>query len=287
VTLRQLVARGLTASFGVRRTVEMYLAKATLALVVVASFGAMGCGSITSTGETDGGGGSTGGGGSSGIAGSVGSGGAAGASDDDGGALGVDGGSADVAASDGGAAPDGGAAAGAGGSTGGVAGAMGGSGGAAGGSVGGNGGAGGAGGGLDWCGNPLAPDGSTTSAGSVTGGGSTNVAGECVGMKTIVSGSQATLTCPANNVAVRGMVGTTCDFPASLCPNTIYTGPLTLVSHLARAFANEDVAALGDGRIQLMCFYANANGVGIGSSSTIIVASSCTATSAATFTCTK
>jgi hypothetical protein len=97
----------------------------------------------------------------------------------------------------------------------------------------------------------------------------------------------ATVTCPADATAVAGVVTPTCEFSHSLAPNNVFTGPVTLVSHLDRDFAAFDVNPIGDGRIQLMCDYANADGLGIGGIYRFIVASSCTATSAASFTCVK
>ncbi|MDB4979461.1 MAG: hypothetical protein JWM82_213, partial [Myxococcales bacterium] len=125
--------------------------------------------------------------------------------------------------------------------------------------------------------------GTTGTAGATGAAGS---GGGCVATKTI-AGAQATVTCPATDTAVEGYVTPTCDFTYSLAPNNIFTGPVTLVSHLTRGFAAFDINPLGDGRIQLMCFYVDPNLRGIGGISEFIVASSCTATSASTFTCTK
>ena len=101
------------------------------------------------------------------------------------------------------------------------------------------------------------------------------------------AGTMTTVTCPIDATAVAGVVTPTCDFPYSFVPNNVFTGPVTLVSHLDRDFAGFDVNPIGDGRIQLMCDYANADGLGIGGIYQYIVASSCTATSAAGFTCVK
>jgi hypothetical protein len=96
-----------------------------------------------------------------------------------------------------------------------------------------------------------------------------------------------TVTCPIDATAVAGVVTPTCEFSHSLAPNNVFTGPVMLVSHLDRDFAAFDVNPIGDGRIQLMCDYADADGLGIGGIYRFIVASSCAATSAASFTCTQ
>jgi hypothetical protein len=83
------------------------------------------------------------------------------------------------------------------------------------------------------------------------------------------------------------MVVGTCDFPMVLSPNNIYTGPVVLVSHDDRVFAGFDINPLPDGEFQLVCFYRNADGLGIGSISRSVFASSCAATSDAAFTCTR
>jgi hypothetical protein len=100
-------------------------------------------------------------------------------------------------------------------------------------------------------------------------------------------GPTTIVTCPADATAIAGVVTPTCAFPYSLAPNNVFTGPVRLVSHLDRDFAAFDVNPIGDGRVQLMCDYANADGLGIGGIYEFIVASSCTATSAASFTCTR
>jgi hypothetical protein len=113
--------------------------------------------------------------------------------------------------------------------------------------------------------------------------------GTCLGAtpNETLTAHQLTLACPTTETAVNGMVNHTCDFPDTLAPNNIYTGNVVLVSHLDRIFANSDINPLGDGRIQLMCFYKNADGTGVGSISRLVVATSCTATSDAGFTCAR
>jgi hypothetical protein len=113
-------------------------------------------------------------------------------------------------------------------------------------------------------------------------------AGFCQGIPegTVVSGDILTLTCPAQATAVDGIVTTTCTFPSSYSPNEVYTGPVYFVTHLDRSFADYDINTLGDGRFQLTCMYANADGLGIGGIYAFLAASSCTAT-ADSFVCTK
>jgi hypothetical protein len=115
---------------------------------------------------------------------------------------------------------------------------------------------------------------------------SDDASGGCASTDVTV-GATTTVTCPATAAATAGYIATTCDFPTSLSPNNIFTGPVTLVSHLSRGFANFDINPVSDGRIQLMCFYANGDGLGIGALSRLIQASSCSATSAAAFSCTR
>jgi hypothetical protein len=113
--------------------------------------------------------------------------------------------------------------------------------------------------------------------------------GTCLGAtpNETIAAHELTLSCPLTETAVNGMVNHTCDFPDTLSPNNVYTGNVTLVSHFDRIFANSDINPLGDGRVQLMCFYENAGGTGIGAISRSVVATSCTATSYAGFTCTR
>jgi hypothetical protein len=101
------------------------------------------------------------------------------------------------------------------------------------------------------------------------------------------AGATTIVTCPATAMAVDGIVTPTCDFPYSFAPNNVFTGPVTVVSHLDRDFAQFDVSQVANGRFQLMCDYANADGLGIGGIYRFMNASSCTATSAADFTCVK
>jgi len=113
-------------------------------------------------------------------------------------------------------------------------------------------------------------------------------AGFCQGIPegTVVSGDTLTLTCPAEAAAVDGIVSTSCTFSSSYAPNEVYTGPVYVVSHLDRDFANYDINAMGDGRFQLACMYANADGLTIGGTYAVVAASSCTVT-ADSFICTN
>jgi len=113
-------------------------------------------------------------------------------------------------------------------------------------------------------------------------------AGVCQGIAdgTVVSGDTWTLTCPAEATAVDGIVTPTCTFSFSYAANEVYTGPVYFMSHLDRSFANYDIYTLDDGRFQLACAYANADGLGIGGIGAFLAASSCTAT-VDSFICTK
>jgi hypothetical protein len=104
----------------------------------------------------------------------------------------------------------------------------------------------------------------------------------------LAPGETKTFTCPATAEAIDGIVQpSSCMFDLSSAYNNLFTGPVLLSSHLDRWFANYDVNPLGDGRIQIMCVYHNADGLQIAGTSGFATATSCTATTADSFVCTN
>jgi hypothetical protein len=126
------------------------------------------------------------------------------------------------------------------------------------------------------------PDGTGCDDGVVCTVGDQCLNGMCAGTTPgkVVGPSTTTVTCPAEATAVDGIVTPTCAFPVSFASNNIFTGPVSLISHLDRDFANFDVNAtpIGDGTIQVDCVYRNADGLQIGGITTFVAATSCTAT---------
>jgi hypothetical protein len=116
------------------------------------------------------------------------------------------------------------------------------------------------------------------------------VAGTCKGGPVpgiVDDGTTTTVTCPATATAADGVVQTTCGFPHSFSPNAVFTGPVTLISHLTRDFSGFDIFPQPGDSVQLGCVYQNTDGVQIGGIYTIIpiAAARCTPT-ADSFICT-
>jgi hypothetical protein len=114
-------------------------------------------------------------------------------------------------------------------------------------------------------------------------------AGVCVGRGPgdLAPGETKTFSCPLDAAAVDGLIQpTTCEFPMGLAYNNLFTGPVSLISHLDRWFADFDVFSLPDGRLQLLCVYRNGDGLQIGGTSGFTTATTCTPTSTS-FVCTK
>jgi hypothetical protein len=115
--------------------------------------------------------------------------------------------------------------------------------------------------------NTPPPDGTACDDDNICTEGEVCTQGSCGGGATpgiVTNGDTTTFACPATAIADDGVVQRTCAFPASFSPNNIFSGEVFLISHLARPFANFDVHTLPNGDLQLVCVYANADGLQIG-----------------------
>jgi len=103
----------------------------------------------------------------------------------------------------------------------------------------------------------------------------------------LAPGDTKTFTCPSDAQADAGVVQpTTCLFPRTFVPNLVFTGPVSLISHLSRDYAGFDIFTLESGDLQLACVYQDSDGDQVGGTYGITNAASCTATDTS-FICTK
>jgi hypothetical protein len=139
------------------------------------------------------------------------------------------------------------------------------------------------------CTPTIAPDGTSCDDGLTCTTGDACQAGVCVGRGPgdLAPGETKTFTCPSDAQATDGIVQpTTCEFIDSFAPNNVFTGPVSLISHLDRDFGGFDIFTLPDGRLQLGCAYQNSDGLQIGGTFGFTNATSCTPTDTS-FVCTK
>jgi hypothetical protein len=117
------------------------------------------------------------------------------------------------------------------------------------------------------------PDGTACDDQNACTAGEACTQGTCGGGTTpgiVTSDGKTTFTCPPTAIADDGIVRPACAFPNSFAPNNVFSGDVSLISHLDRDFAGFDVFTLPNGDVQLMCVYKNADDLQIGGFFTIV-----------------
>jgi hypothetical protein len=139
------------------------------------------------------------------------------------------------------------------------------------------------------CTTTIAPDGTACDDSSACTPVDTCQAGVCIGSAfgDLAPRETKTFTCPSDAQATGGYIEpTSCEFNVRLAFNNVFTGPVTLISHLDRDFGGFDIFTLPDGRLQLLCVYKNSDALQIGGTTGFTNASTCTPTDTS-FVCTR